>query len=106
MRIVNRLTTDAAWCTIKENLTVAGNVTSLWHNGRLVMIASAPTDIALSGNGCKTSAKRPTWISLHVAQEPNGLQINGEETASKFDAELGLLRLEIPAGESTVTWKR
>ncbi|MEM8857186.1 MAG: heparinase II/III family protein [Chloroflexota bacterium] len=105
MRIADRLTTDAAWCAINENFKVAGNVTSLWHDGRLIMIASSPADIALSASGCKTSAKRPTWISLHVAQEPTAVQINGEDTASKYDAELELLRFEIPAGESAISFK-
>ncbi len=107
MRIADRLTTDAAWCAINENenLKVAGNVTSLWHDGRLIMIASSPADIALTNNGCKTSAKRPTWISLHVAGQPASVQMDGTEIANKYDAELGLLRFQIPAGEAVISFK-
>jgi hypothetical protein len=105
MKIANRLTTDAAWCAISDTLKVAGNVTNLWHDGRIAIIASSPADIALTVGGCTACANRSTWISCAVAGQPESVQINGAEVAIRYDAELGLLRFQIPAGESTVTWK-
>lgn len=106
MQIANRLTTDAAWCAIVDgNMMTAGSTTNLWHNGRLMFIASSPTDIALTPNGCTTSAKRPAWVSCRVAEQPQSVQVDGEALATKYDAELGLLRFQVPAGETKVSWQ-
>ena len=105
MRIAKRLTSDAAWCAITDDLVAAGNVTNLWENGRLKLIASSPSDIALTANGCTTSAKRPTWISCAVTEQPQSVQIDGTELAPKYDAELGLLRFHVSAGMTKIKWQ-
>ncbi|MEM7114613.1 MAG: heparinase II/III family protein [Chloroflexota bacterium] len=104
MRIVDRLTTDAAWCAINGSLITVGNATNLWQNGSLKLLASSPSDIALTANGCTVSAKRPLWISCAVAKQPRSVQIDGKEIETRYNAELGLLRFQVPAGQVRVDW--
>ncbi len=105
MQIPSRLTTDAAWCAINNETMAAGNVTSLWHNDKLMFIASAPVEVALTERGCVASAKHPTWISCAVAQEPSSVVTEGREVQAKWDGELGLLRFQVPAGKTQVVWQ-
>lgn len=104
MRIADRLTTDAAWCAVGDDVIVAGSATNLWENGRLQLLASSPSDIALMANGCTVSAKRPTWVSCAVAKQPRAVQIDNKEIETKYNAELGLLRFQVPAGQVQVDW--
>ena len=105
MRIADKLTTDAKWCVIANNLMAAGDVTNLWENGRLKLLASSPSDISLAVNGCTVSVKRPLWISCAVSEQPKSVQINGAEIATKYNAELGLLRFQVSPGETNVHWR-
>lgn len=106
MQVEGRLTTDAAWCAVSADSIVAGDVTSLWSDGRLKLIASVSADIALTAADCTVSAKHYAWISCAVADRPTRVFVNGESADFKFDAEFGLLRFQVPAGQTQVTWQR
>lgn len=104
MRVDGRLTTDAAWSALSAGSLVAGDATYVWVDGRLKLHSATTVDVALSAESCTLSAKHPTWVSCAVAHSPKSVTLNGMAATTTYDADLGLLRFQAPAGQSQVTW--
>ena len=85
----------------------AGEVTNLWFDKVLQFCADYPISVAAevadSGVKLKIQSAISTYISVRFATKPTQLLVNGEATDFHYNADVSLVRLEIPSGESEIT---
>jgi len=102
----NNFQTDATWLAVDSTITgqltklAVGESTRFYFQNQLWCAASSPVSFAYQTNTWYLKTGSPTWISLRVPMD----QIAAfDDEIIGCDPVSGLVRLFIPAGESTVS---
>ena len=82
---------------------LAGDVTSIWLDGELYLVADRPVDIALrqvkEGKRMRVTSTDDTWLRFR-SDKPKTLQVNGREWAFQYDEATGMAWVRLPSGKS------
>ena len=87
------------------DLTLAGDVTSIWLDGELHFAADRPVDLALgrsaAGMRLRVTACAPGWIRFK-SEKPGSRALNGRPGAIHYDEGAGMAWFQAPAGQTEV----
>ncbi|MCY4073442.1 MAG: DUF4962 domain-containing protein [Chloroflexi bacterium] len=108
--IAEGLNVDGRWFAGRQknnrfDLSLAGEVTSLWLDGELHFVADRPVDIALrrSAEGARLNitAADSAWIRFKSAK-PNKFSLNGRDDQFHYDEATGMVWARVRAGKTKI----
>ncbi len=108
--IAEGLNVDGRWFAGRRkndryDLTLAGDVTSLWLDGELHFVADRPVDIALrrsaEGMRLNITAPDPAWIRFKSVK-PDKFSLNGRDEEFHYDEATDMVWAQARAGKSKI----
>ena len=108
--IAEGLNVDGRWFAGRRknnrfDLTLAGDLTSLWLDGELHFLADRPVDIALrrSAGGVRlnVTAPDPAWIRFKSVK-PDKFSLNGRDDKFYYDKATGMVWAQARAGKTEI----